>query len=57
MEKQQVIVTDFDMSFGNMVGFMIKWAFATIPAVIIIVILGMMGMALLAALGSTALHH
>jgi cobalamin biosynthesis protein CbiD len=57
MEKQQVIVTDFDMSFGNMVGFMIKWAFATIPAVIIIVILGMMGMALLAALGATALHH
>jgi hypothetical protein len=57
MERQQVIVTDFDMSFGNMVGFMIKWAFAAVPAAIIIFMLVMMGMALLAALGSTALHH
>lgn len=33
-EIQTVKVIDVDMSFSNMVGFMIKWAFATIPALI-----------------------
>jgi hypothetical protein len=31
-----VKVIDFDMSFGNMVLFMIKWAFAAIPALLMI---------------------
>jgi hypothetical protein len=31
-----VKVIDFDMSFSNMILFMIKWAFAAIPAMIII---------------------
>lgn len=28
----RVIVTDFDMPFWSMAGFIIKWAFAAIPA-------------------------
>jgi hypothetical protein len=33
---QRISVVDFDMPFGRMVVFMIKWAFAAIPALIII---------------------
>ena len=39
-----VVVTDIRMPFGSMVVFMVKWAFASIPALIIIsVVLGAMG--------------
>ncbi len=34
-----VTVVDFDMPFLSMVNFMIKWAVASIPAIIIIFIL------------------
>jgi hypothetical protein len=37
---QQVIVTDIHMPFGSMVGFMVKWAIASIPAMIILFIIG-----------------
>ena len=33
---QRISVVDFDMPFSRMVIFMIKWAFAAIPAVIVI---------------------
>lgn len=36
---QPVIVTDINMSFGSMVVFMIKWALASIPALIILAIM------------------
>ena len=36
----QVIVTDIHMPFGSMVRFMVKWAIASIPAVIILFIIG-----------------
>ena len=36
---QEVRVTDFDMKFGSMVLFMIKWALASIPAFIILFII------------------
>ncbi len=35
----QVKIIDFDMPFGSMVSFMIKWAIASIPAFIILFIL------------------
>ena len=38
--KQEVTVTDIRMPFGSMVWFMVKWAVASIPALIIIVLLG-----------------
>ncbi|WP_301361840.1 hypothetical protein [Stutzerimonas nitrititolerans] len=34
-----VVVIDINMSFGAMVRFMVKWAIATIPAAIILIIL------------------
>jgi hypothetical protein len=38
--EQKVIVTDIHMPFGSMVMFMIKWAIASIPAAIILFIIG-----------------
>ena len=34
--KESVIVTDFNMPFFSMVLFMVKWAIASIPAMIIL---------------------
>lgn len=39
-KAQRVSVTDIDIPFGSMVGFMVKWALAAIPALIIIIIIG-----------------
>lgn len=35
-EETRVTVSDIDMRFMSMVMFMVKWAFATIPALLII---------------------
>ena len=37
---QRVTVVDLDMPFGSMVGFMVKWAVATIPALLILFVTG-----------------
>jgi hypothetical protein len=46
-----VVVTDIRMSFGSMVIFMVKWAIASIPALLILSLLGLLcwiaGLALL----------
>ena len=40
-QRQQVTVVDIEMPFGSMVVFMVKWAIASIPAfLILMVILG-----------------
>lgn len=36
----KVLVTDIDMPFMSMVNFMVKWAIAAIPALIILIVLG-----------------
>jgi hypothetical protein len=38
-QPQRVIVTDIHMSFWSMVGFMVKWAIASIPAFVILVLI------------------
>lgn len=38
--RHEVIVTDIHMPFGSMVTFMVKWAVASIPALLILVVLG-----------------
>ena len=37
---QKVEVVNFDMEFGSMVSFMVKWAIASIPAMIILFLVG-----------------
>lgn len=36
---QPVVIMDINMSFGSMVRFMVKWVLASIPAIIILVLL------------------
>ena len=50
MDEQRVVVTDFDMPFVSMVKLMVKWAIASIPAAIILVLLGTMAVGLLKGL-------
>jgi len=38
-ETQNVVITDIKMPFFSMVMFMVKWTLASIPAVIILIIL------------------
>lgn len=35
----EVVVTDIHMTFGSMVSFMVKWAIASIPALLILFVL------------------
>lgn len=48
--KQEVIVTDIQMPFGSMVVFMIKWALAAIPAIIILFFIGSFAFGLISGL-------
>ena len=45
-----VAVTSFDMPFGDMVIFMVKWALASIPAFIILAIIGAIFFAIFTAI-------
>lgn len=45
-ERTNVVVTDVQMPFGSMVVFMVKWTIASIPAMIIVVVLGMIAAAM-----------
>ncbi len=44
-QSRRVIVTKIDMSFGHMVVFMVKWALASIPAMIILFIISIIFLA------------
>ena len=39
-ERTEVVVTDVQIPFGSMVVLIIKWTIASIPAMLIVVILG-----------------
>ncbi len=43
----RVVVTDIRMPFWSMVAFMVKWAIAAIPAIVILALLGALLSALL----------
>ena len=50
IEDKTVHVKSFDMPFGDMVIFMVKWALASIPAFIILALIGALFFALFGAL-------
>jgi hypothetical protein len=53
----RVTVTDINMPFGSMIVFMVKWAFASIPAFIIVAIVVFLIMTLLGGIfGGVAGH-
>lgn len=47
-----VSISDIDMPFGSMIRFMIKWALASIPALLILIILAVVSIGLLSGLVS-----
>jgi hypothetical protein len=49
-DYSEVVVTDIKMPFGSMVFFMVKWAVATIPAIIILSVTGSIIFSLLKAI-------
>jgi len=49
-EYNSVIVTDIKMPFSSMVVFMVKWAIATIPALIILTVIGSITFGILSAI-------
>jgi hypothetical protein len=46
----EVVVTDIKISFSTMVVFMVKWAIATIPAIIILTAVGSITLGVLRAI-------
>jgi len=52
-----VVVKDFDMPFGSMVSFMVKWAIAAIPAFIILLVIFMLAGAVLGGFFTPLLHR
>jgi len=48
--NNQVVVTDFQMPFMSMVTFMVKWAIAAIPAILILTFFGMVLFGVLTAI-------
>ena len=50
INDKSVYVKGFSMPFGEMVGFMVKWAIASIPAFIILAIIGAILVAIFGAL-------
>jgi hypothetical protein len=53
---RDVVVTDIKMPFGSMVVFMVKWAIASIPALIILFLLAALVSAILVGLGVSLLR-
>jgi hypothetical protein len=53
----RVVVTDIRMPFWSMVVFMVKWAIAAIPAMIILIIFWFIIMALFSGMGSMVRMH
>jgi len=55
--KQEVVVTDIRMPFWSMVTFMVKWAIAAIPAIIILFVIGLILAAVVGGIGSGTMHR
>ncbi len=56
-EQQEIIITDIRMKFWSMVWFMVKWAFASIPALIIFgAIIVVIGTVVAALFGGPFMH-
>jgi hypothetical protein len=55
-ENQKVHIVDLEMPFMSMVRFMVKWAIAAIPALLILAIIGAFAAALFTGIVSSYKH-
>ena len=56
-DKREVVVTDVKIPFWSMVVLLVKWAIAAIPALIILIVIGAVASAVMAAIFSGGMHH
>jgi hypothetical protein len=56
-DKREVVVTDVKIPFWSMVVLLVKWAIAAIPALIILLVIGAVASAVMAAIFGGAMHH
>ena len=56
-DKREVVVTDVKIPFWSMVVLLVKWAIAAIPALIILLVIGAVASALMAAIFGGGMHH
>lgn len=54
--NQRVAVMDIQMPFGSMITFMVKWAIASIPAMIILMVVGAMTLGVVATVIASFMH-
>jgi len=54
---QPVVIKDFDMPFGSMVSFIVKWTIAAIPALLILFVLFAVVSAAIGGFFASLLHH
>ncbi|QTA89984.1 zinc-ribbon domain-containing protein [Desulfonema magnum] len=50
--QQEVVITDIKIPFWSMVMFMVKWVFASIPAIIIVALLILLSVSVASGLGN-----
>lgn len=48
----RVVVSDVNMPFWSMVSFMVKWSIASIPAIVILAVVGFLTLAVLSRLSA-----
>ncbi len=56
-DKREVVVTDIKIPFWSMVVLMVKWAIAAIPAVIILMLIGVLVSVALSMLTGAGWHQ
>ena len=56
-DRREVVVTDVKIPFWSMVVLMVKWAVAAIPALIILLVIGAVASAVIAAIFGGAMPH
>jgi hypothetical protein len=56
-DKREVVVTDVRIQFWSMVVLLVKWAIAAIPALIILLVIGAVASAVMAAIFGGGNHH
>ena len=56
-QRQEVVIVDFQMKFWSIVKLMVKFAIASIPALVILFLIGLVMSSILAGIGAGISNH
>lgn len=56
-DRRAVVVTDVEIPFWSMVVLLVKWAIAAIPALVILLVIGAVASAVVAAVFGSGMPH